>query len=255
MYVFCCGMHRSGSTWQYLVASHLIETKKAGRRLGVMNHEEEFAAFDRSSRPAPGDWLVLKMHTPRQAFADALAAGRALGIYSYRDLRDVVFSLIQMHESTFDEFVLKKNGLPPLIESDKFWRAQPGTLIQSYAEITQQPAASVQAIAQHVQVPLAAGEAEQLAQQFSLEENKKRAETFAEERKKPRLFKKQRSFDPNTLIHWNHIQNAKNGRWRDDATPEQLQHLARLCGPWLIEHGFEKSLDWAAQGNSDAETR
>lgn len=244
MYVFCCGMHRSGSTWQYMVASHLVETRKGGKRVGLLNDEREFLEFDRAARRFDG-WQTLKMHTWRPVFGQALSDGRAIGIYSYRDLRDVVFSLITMKNETFDEYVVQKHGVQTLIDNDTFWRAQPNNLIQSYEDITQRSGESVSQIARHLQIPLEPGEAEKIAAQFSVEENKKRAGMVAGERKKIRLFRKQRSFDPDTLLHWNHIQNGRIGRWRESATPEQIQRLAQACGAWLIERGFEKDMEWA----------
>ena len=244
MHVFCCGMLRSGSTWQYMVASHLLEAKKGGKRLGFMNDEQAFLDYDRT-QGQDGSWQALKMHTPRQAFADVLNAGRAKALYSFRDLRDVVFSAIQMKGTTFDEFVLKEERVRHLIEHDAFWRAQPATLIQSYEDITQRPAESIRRIAQHLEVSLEAGEAEKLAAEFSLEENRKRAEALAEDRGKWHVFRKPRSFDPQTQLHWNHIQDGRSGRWHELATPAQVQHLATLCGAWLIERGFETSLAWA----------
>ncbi len=243
MYVFSCGMHRSGSTWQYLVVSHLVETKKGGQRLGLVNNDDEFQKVEKSFRKSDA-WQALKMHSYRAGFGQALTEKRALGIYSYRDLRDVVFSLIQMRNITFEEFVIEKDSLAQLVETDKMWRAQPGVLTQSYAEIVEQAPACVAAIARHLQIELAPGEANQIAQQFSKEENKKRAESWATEMKKPKLFGKKKSYDPVMLIHWNHIQSGETGYWRRLASPEQLQHLGRLCGAWLIERGFEKNMDW-----------
>jgi len=245
MYVFCCGMHRSGSTWHYMVASHLIETRKGGRRLGLMDKENEFLDYDKSPDKFEG-WQILKMHTPRQVFAEALRGG-ALAIYSYRDLRDAVFSLIKFRETTFEEFVVRRDGLGELVEHDRFWRRQPATLSQRYEDIMQRPADCIAQIALHLEVPLQAGEAESLAAQFSLSENMKRAVAVKKQRENlwPNLFLKPRSFDSQSLLHWNHIQSGKTGRWRDEATPEQIQHLARILGAWLIERGYETNLDWA----------
>jgi len=35
---------------------------------------------------------------------------------------------------------------------------------------------------------------------------------------------------------------------RDEATPEQLIVLAKLCGSWLIENGYEKDASWVLPG-------
>src|SRR5262249_18332697 len=51
-------------------------------------------------------------------------------------------------------------------------------------------------------------------------------------------------FDRQTLLHWNHIRDGRDGAWRDTATPRQLMYLAAECTPWLIERGYEERADW-----------
>ena len=92
MHVFCVGMYRSCSTWQYQVASHLVERYFQGRRLGFRSGDD-YAALTRSGELAEDEWAVLKSHEKDRRFAHALAKGRALGLYAYRDVRDVVDSL------------------------------------------------------------------------------------------------------------------------------------------------------------------
>ena len=44
---------------------------------------------------------------------------------------------------------------------------------------------------------------------------------------------------------------GKVGDWREQATPEQCATLARTCGPWLIEHGYEVDDRWAGVERQD----
>src|SRR5437764_423757 len=48
MHVFCVGMYRSGSTWQYDVVSHLLEKHRGGRRLGFVAGEADAVAGEYS---------------------------------------------------------------------------------------------------------------------------------------------------------------------------------------------------------------
>src|SRR5436305_14912782 len=79
MYVFCVGMYRACSTWQYEVAAHLVERHRGGRRLGYLTGDQ-FEAMD-DAREDDGRWMVLKSHEEHGQFARALADGRALAIY------------------------------------------------------------------------------------------------------------------------------------------------------------------------------
>src|SRR5438132_11942151 len=89
MYVFCAGMYRACSTWQYAVASQLVETHLQGRRLGYLSGDQ-FAAWDDALADDAGCY-VLKSHDADERLAAALREGRALALYAYRDLRDVAY--------------------------------------------------------------------------------------------------------------------------------------------------------------------
>src|SRR6185312_2948705 len=101
MDVFCVGMYRACSTWQYEVIAHLLERHRGGRRLGYVMGEEYVApdAPGQAARP----WRVLKSHEEHRRFAEALAEGRARAIYAHRDIRDVVFSLMHKRGVRFEE--------------------------------------------------------------------------------------------------------------------------------------------------------
>ena len=53
------------------------------------------------------------------------------------------------------------------------------------------------------------------------------------------------SYDPHSLLHWDHLRQGRVGGWRDEATPAQRVALAEICGDWLIAHGYEADTDWA----------
>src|SRR5690242_3213167 len=52
MDVFCIGMYRSGSTWQYHIVGHLLEKHRGGRRLGIVTGPE----YARAAPGAPDGW-------------------------------------------------------------------------------------------------------------------------------------------------------------------------------------------------------
>lgn len=247
VYFFCCGMLRSGSTWQYMVASHFVENRLGGRRLGFMNGERKFLKYDRSFLKFKG-WKTVKMHAPQQAFADALAAKRAIAVHSYRDVRDVIFSVLQKTGETFENYVEKGSGLHSLIEVDAFWRAQPNLLNQSYDDIVDHPVQCIEQIAQHLGLALQSGEGDSIAEQFSLKANKKLTEALEQNAREKRLGK---FLDERTQLHFNHIHDAKTGKWRDLASREQLACMAQICGKWLIENGYERDMSWSQAATSN----
>src|SRR5687767_13718029 len=104
MDVFCVGMFRSGSTWQYDVASHLLERHRGAERLGHLTPEH--------CTPSADDrWRVLKGHQLHDQYTAARSGRGALALYSYRDLRDVCYSLMHKFRAPFVEVVERRRLL------------------------------------------------------------------------------------------------------------------------------------------------
>jgi sulfotransferase family protein len=251
MIILCVGMQRSASTWQYDVVSHLIERHRDGRRLGFFQTGQAFEHYLRN-QGEDASWRVMKTHQRHPCYEELLRAGRARAVYSYRDLRDVAFSLAHKCACSFEEVVEQRGGLQDCLADDQFWASQPHTLIQRYEDVIANPVGSIEAIAAHLDLELAAGEAAGLAEEYSLRANAWRAV----ELKQQLLTEGVNLDDPanahrkdeRTLLHWNHIRGGGVGGWRELATPRQVALLAGICGAWLKERGYERDDSWALPG-------
>jgi hypothetical protein len=246
-YVFCAGMPRSGSTWQYQVVSHLIEQYRAGLRGGFLELVEDFERIEEQTTGRT-PWLTLKTHVGFPPYADALCDGRALAVYSFRDVRDVAFSLMHKMRLSFEEIV-SSFQLTQCLSDHAFWTAQPGVLCQRYETIVSDPARCVSEIAAFLGLPVIDEEAERLAEMYSLEANRARMRQMTEQFRDKGINLDDPAqatlHDEHSQLHWNHIRDGRVGGWRDEATPEQVAILARDCGLWLIENGYERDLGWA----------
>jgi hypothetical protein len=204
MYVFCVGMLRSGSTWQYEVVSDLRERFRGGRRGGVLT-AEWLAAFDPTAAAAA--WESRKFHEGHPCLAEALAAGQALAVYSYRDLRDVTYSLVHKFSASFEDVVERKRLLHTCLENDRFWRSQPGVLCQRYEDTMADPAAGVRALAAHLGLRLPTQEVADLVARYSLAANKQRTAEMARQLQESGLDLADASntchYDEHSLLHWN----------------------------------------------------
>jgi len=245
--VICAGMYRACSTWQYEVAAHLIERAHDGQRLGYLTTEQyaRLVHTDRENRrAAPGvktGWRVLKSHEGDRSFAAALAEGRAVAIYAFRDVRDVVFSLMHKRGMTFEQ-LLRQGMLHQILANDRFWMAQPGVLSQRYDDLLADPVSGVKELARHLGVALGESEAARIADAYSHEANRARAEALRRRLQEAGVNLDSAAnvqiCDPTTLLHWNHMRSGGSGSWRTSATPRQLATLHRLCGRWLEAHGY-----------------
>jgi hypothetical protein len=238
-------MYRACSTWQYEVVAHLLEHHGGGQRLGYLTGEQ-YAALVRADpghgSPAPGTgWRVLKSHEGDRGFARALAEGRAVAVYAYRDIRDVVFSLMHKRGWTFEQ-LLRQGMIHQVLANDRFWTRQPGVLIQRYDDLLADPVGGVLGVARHLGIALADGEAAEIAAAYSLESNRARTEALRRRLEQAGLDLNQAAnsqiCDPSTLLHWNHVRSGGSGSWLSLATPAQRALLDRLCARWLQERDY-----------------
>lgn len=258
MLVICAGMCRSGSTWQYQVAGHLLERSGPGERLGFLTPPE----FDRAlAAPSTHPWRIVKTHDGHPTFATALASGTARCLYSYRDLRDVAHSLAHKWSVSLRTAVIDRVGVRNCIANHAFWTAQPRVFVQRYEDWVANPSVDVTRIASHLGIELQPGEADEIARRFDLEENSRRTAQLAAQLRSEGIDltdpRNTLLSDSSTLLHWNHIRSGEVGGWRSQSTPDELALLARECGSWLAENGYEQDPVWASLADSakrEAET-
>ncbi len=245
--VVCAGMYRACSTWQYEVVAHLIERAYDGRRLGYLTVEQytQLRETDAANGPsAPGSpriWRAVKSHEGDRSFSRALAEGRALAVYAYRDVRDVVFSLMHKRGVTFEQ-LLRQGMVHQILANDRFWMRQPDALIQRYEDLLADPIGGVKELARHVGIALDESEAAQIASEYSPESNRARADALRKQLEEAGVDLNSASnvqiCDSKTLLHWNHMRPGQSGSWRSSATAGQRVLLNRLCGRWLKARGY-----------------
>lgn len=240
MWVFCCGMQRSGSTLQFQLAARLLEDAGRGRRVEWVPPEEFPAVRDRLAGD-PG-WKVFKCHLCTEAMAAELRSGRGAGIHVHRDLRDVMVSAMRKYRTGFED--LWDGGfLRGCLLNDRRWTRLPRVLVARYDDLVADPATEVERIARHLDVAVDRGGAERLAADFGVE---RQAQRIEEARLAGRLRRAHGNaeawFDPETNLHTDHLGGGVTGGWRSILTPEQVAAVETRAGGWLIARGYGLSL-------------
>jgi hypothetical protein len=233
-------MYRACSTWQYEVIAHLLERHRGGVRLGYLTGDQFEELDDREWHNC--SWKVLKSHEEHGRFAQVLAEGRAIAVYAHRDVRDVAFSL--MHKRKIDFETLVTQGMVhQVLANDRFWSRQPRSITQRYDRLIEDPTTGVEELAAHLRLPLKPGEAAEVAAEYSFQANRRRTMELGQQLRKGGIDLDDPSIaqahDRRTLLHWNHMREGRVGDWRERATPRQRAVLARICGRWLEDHGYE----------------
>src|SRR5262249_37090438 len=147
---------------------------------------------------------------------------------------------------TFEQ-LLGQGMIHQVLANDRFWTRQPNVLVQAYDEIRSDPVAAVRAIAHHLGIQPDVGEAERIANEYSLAANKARTEALRRQLEQGGVDLNEASnsliCDSTTLLHWNHVRDGGSGSWFAESTPRQRLILQRLCGRWLRSRGYPSLSD------------
>ena len=242
MFAVCAGMFRSGSTVQYQIVSHLVERYLGGKRLGFVDWGvlDEFRqeAIDRQ-------WRVLKVHAPNDSRIALIPTPGSICFYTYRDIRDVIYSLMHMHNTSFETVV--PSLLSQILASDKYWRSHPTTLVQRYEDTVLETRRMTSEIADFLGIALRTSEVERIGQTYSLSENRRRVRQLNTTLGEPGCDHTPTSRgekDDFSQLHGNHIRDGRAGTWRHEANEEEVGQMRQLCSDWLIANGYERDRQW-----------
>ena len=103
MWVFCCGMVRSGSTVQYQLTAEIVESVGVGRALGCAEREQ-FSQLQTQYMGEKG-FLVVNCHKYFEEAAELISEGEAKAVYIYRDIRDVIVSIMNKNKTSFWQII------------------------------------------------------------------------------------------------------------------------------------------------------
>jgi Sulfotransferase domain len=231
MLVLCNGMPRSASTWSYNVAMALL------RRTA----EEVYGDYDENLHrflcglPASCVHAVLKCHSLDAAGLGLAQLQAAKVVYTWRDLADATASFMTMFDVDFEHTIaLMSNSL------DLYRRhRRNGALILSYEAITQKPTESVAAVASYLNVAVRQEQVAEIAEANSFGRMRERVKEISmldygdlvrHDRTSYTDAAHDRSYvyDPDTLLHIDHIRDGSTGYGASHLTQAQLRRLEKL---------------------------
>lgn len=233
LWVFCCGLFRSGSTLQYQFTAELIERNGKGQRLGYADDEIEFSQVLQQSIFGMN---VLKAHKLVPEMQRLFEQNCAYGIGIYRDIRDVAVSAMKMLDISF-ETLIKQEVLEWHIQQFEQWSNQPRMLISKYEVMTTDIVEEVLRIANHLQLDCSECIAAEIAAQYSLEKQYDRVRQIA--LTKDMLAVDGAYWNTDSLLHYNHISNGGSGAWKTVLSSEQAAFLEFKYGDWLTAKSYE----------------
>ncbi len=107
------------------------------------------------------------------------------------------------------------------------------TLFVRYEDMMADSFAQVQAIAGFLQSSLEERVLRQIDQMAGTENSRKICQSLKSKPDDQVRYALNHRVDPETVLHDNHIQSGKEGRWKEELTPEQIRLLEEDFRPWL----------------------
>jgi hypothetical protein len=237
MWVFCGGMHRSGSTLQFQIAATLVEDAGIGKRI-------EWAKPDlfphvRDKTADLSGLKVFKSHNCTEEIIAEFEKQNAVGVYIFRDIREVTASYMRKHSARF-EAILKAGLIERSLENYHRWTALNGVLISKYEEVVLDLHNEVKRIASHIGVSLPDEHYHRISEDLALDNQIQRIKRFSRTTAKEARAGKS-IFDPRTLLHLNHITSGTNGNWQNALSQEQIALIESKTANWLLRNGYKLS--------------
>ena len=242
MWVFCCGMQRSGSTLQFQLTARLVESSGRGRRVEWVKPGDFPDLRDRLAAD-PG-WKVFKIHVCTPEMADEFHRDNAMGVYTYRDLRDVLVSTMRKYHRSFED-LMASGFLGHCLEQYDKWTALPNVLTTRYENMVANLPAEVERIAAHLGIAVSTDTCRQIAEEHSIDQQRARIAENTRTGDLRESIVKGTFYNPSTNLHTNHIHEGAVGAWTQILDATQVQRLEAEAGSWLVEHGYDLSGDKA----------
>ena len=164
MWIFCGGMKRSGSTLQFQITAELVEQARLGKRVEWVI-PDRFHEIKAKYKNYSG-WKVFKTHGCTDAMVREFENQNAIGMYIFRDLRDMMVSTMDKSTSSFRS-LWSSGYLNECLENHRKWSGLPRMLASKYEEATQDLATEVKRLANHIGICLEQEKIEDIAFRIS----------------------------------------------------------------------------------------
>jgi hypothetical protein len=156
-------MNRAGSTVHYQIACEIVESSGAGVRLGSIV-PEQFPRIQADCRQH-NQILVIKCHGFIEAATALCEKNEAKAIYVYRDVRDVIVSMMNKRARSFWPIVLL-DSIGIALDNYYLWNGISDVLVSRYEAMVKNLEQEVHNISKYLGISLEETKARRIAEKF-----------------------------------------------------------------------------------------
>lgn len=234
--VMCAGMRRGGSTMQCQLAADIVGVEDM-----YPVSAEIFVKSCASFQHQPV--VVFKTHEFISEVAKIHSEGHAKIFYIFRDVRDVIVSFMEKSKKSFDQVF---PGTVKLVLAEySAWTSLNGIHIAKYEDVLCDTPGEIARMASYLQTDIQSKDIQAIADKRTLAAAKIRIRTM--DWAVSGVGSGTNTYDPKSLLHFNHISSGEIGRWRKQLNNFQVACVEALASDWLIKNGYEIASSEAAR--------
>ncbi|MBC8430512.1 MAG: sulfotransferase domain-containing protein [Desulfobacterales bacterium] len=232
-------MPRSGSTVHYQLTKEIVESNNVGKGLGWVE-PEQFPKLQ-SNFMNDNRFLVIKCHSYINGAQDLVSRGEAKAIYVYRDLRDVIVSIMNKNKTSF-RHVMQSGFIHSILQEYDNWNKLNDIFVAKYENMIKDLAQETLKIAKYIGVDLDKSSAVKIAGKYTIEQQVKRIQSFDYNTYGVRAGKN--NYDPDFLLHDNHIFSGNTKQWITMLSPFEIGLIEDIAYGWLVEKDYHIKQTW-----------
>jgi hypothetical protein len=237
--VLSLGVPRSGTTFVFNALRELWSARGVAFKAINANYAETSAFLRRYSFTRP---VLLHAHSVEPEVRQVLERPDVRAFFNYRDPRDVVVSLMKLHDYTFEQCLrLAEISFAQYRAARRF----ASVMFIAYASVVGEPARVIEEVADRMGIRASAAEIARVSEVTSLEAHRRVMQAVAAEQVPVQIRPNPRRMLKESATHFitdRHIQSGIDGRWRYELSAEQQEITRRRFGPLLAELGYERPL-------------
>lgn len=241
-------MYRSASTLQFQIASHLVQTADRGQQVGWIDAYRfaETQSIYSNQATADAPMKVVKVHTCTESIAAEFTQSNAIGIYTFRDLRDVYASYLKQRQKSFEE-LWQEELVENCLTNYAKWTSLPRVLVSQYEQIISDLVTEVSRIASHLGIALSQSECQAIANDYTFTNQQVRVQKFREQLLQQALDSNDHRdivdyHDEESLLHMNHLDSGQVGRWQTELSSQQVDRIEASVKQWCEANGYSVKL-------------
>ena len=239
-WIFCCGAIRSGSTLQYNIAREMVENKNIGISVEYVYPEEFEKVYEKYSNEK--GYKIFKTHQLTEFMANLIVNDKALGLYCFRDIRDVALSLIAKNKVNQNDF--NYNSFSENYKNHYYYATKLPNIYKSrYEDFYNDIESEAKNIANFLGIKLSDNETISIASQLNIDATKQIIEKSSSQKFKTKNGREV-EIDFKTLLHKNHINNIYPGSWKRKLNRRNIIKLESLNYDWLRLNDYPISFYW-----------